>query len=406
MPRFNVRLISSTGETHDDVMEASDKMTLYNDLRQRNETLVTATEIAEKSKSRLSLESLFVGKVKLHDKVIFTRNLGSMLDAGLPLSRALAVIEKQTRQKRFKNVITNIEKEISGGHTLSDAMKLTPEVFPQLMISMVKAGEESGSLSQSLRVVSNQMDSTYQLTRKIKGALMYPGIVFSAMIIIGFFMMTYVVPILSSTFKDMHAQLPPTTEFIIAISDFLKDHIIISLGLIFGTIVFVYYGLRTSYGARTMDYLVLHMPLISPLAKEVNSARTARTLASLLAAGVDVVLAVKITMDVVQNSFYKKVLEVVQIEIQKGAPIAHIFNEHEDLYPAFVGEMISVGEETGQLSQMLLGVASFYEQEVDQKTKDMSSIIEPFLMVFIGLAVGLFAVSMITPIYSLGNSIS
>jgi type IV pilus assembly protein PilC len=405
MPQYKVRSISQTGETHDDTIEAADQMSLYNDLRQKNETLVSATEITEKTKSRLSLESVFKGRVKVHDKIIFARNLGSMLDAGLPLSRALAVIEKQTRGKRFKNIVADIQKEISQGHTLSDAMKIYPDVFPQIMISMTKAGEESGSLAQSLRVISTQMDSTYQLTRKIRGALMYPGIVMGAMAIIGFFMMTYVVPTLSATFKDMHAELPPSTQAIISTSDFLKDHILLSLAAIFGIIAFIYFGLKTTYGRRTTDYMVLHMPLIAPLAKEVNSARTARTLASLLAAGVDVVLAVKITMDVVQNSFYKKVLEVVQIEIQKGAPIAHIFNEHENLYPAFVGEMISVGEETGQLSQMLLGVASYYEQEVDQKTKDMSSIVEPFLMIFIGLAVGLFAVSMITPIYSLGSSI-
>jgi type IV pilus assembly protein PilC len=172
-------------------------------------------------------------------------------------------------------------------------------------------------------------------------------------------------------------------------------------------IVFVgiYFGLRTTQGKRLRDKVLLKAPVVGTLTKEINSARTARTLSSLLSAGVDVVVATQITGDVLQNSYYKEVLKVVEQRIQKGEPIAEVFTQREDLYPTFVGEMIAVGEETGQLAQMLLGVAVFYESEVDQKTKDMSSIIEPFLMVFIGLAVGFFALAMIMPIYSLSSSI-
>ncbi|MBA3550756.1 type II secretion system F family protein [Patescibacteria group bacterium] len=405
MPKYKVHSISSKGETHDEVIDASDRSQIYNNLKERDETLISAEEVIERKKKSVLDINIFPKKIKLRDKIIFTKNLGSMIEAGLSMSRALAVIEKQTKNKTFKEIISNVGTTISQGQTLSSSMALHPNAFTPIMVSMVKAGEESGSLAQSLRVVSIQMESAYQLTRKIKGALMYPMIIVFAMLIIGFFMLTYVVPTLSATFKELNADLPASTQVIIAVSDFLKGNIIISLGIIIITITAIYFGLRTKKGKRLMDHAVVRLPVVSPITKQINSARTARTLSSLLSSGVDVVVAIRITKDVIQNSLYKEVLDTVEQRIQKGEPIATVFGQREDLYPSFVSEMISVGEETGQLSQMLLGVAVFYEAEVDQKTKDMSSIIEPFLMVFIGLVVGLFAISMILPIYSLGDHI-
>ena len=155
-----------------------------------------------------------------------------------------------------------------------------------------------------------------------------------------------------------------------------------------------------------MDTISIHMPIIGEIVKQVNSARTARTLSSLISAGVDIVVAIGVTNEVIQNSYYKEILAEIQQAIQKGEQISVVFLAHEKLYPLFVGEMVAVGEETGKIGEMLLSVAQFYEDEVDQKTKDMSSIIEPFLMIIIGIAVGIFALSMITPIYSLGDSIN
>jgi type IV pilus assembly protein PilC len=403
--KYKALTIDNNSEHHQDVIDAADIAGVYAITKQKGETLIKVEEISTEKKAFSFNIGSFFGKVKVIEKINFARNLSSMLDAGLALSRALMVIEKQTKHKRFKRIVAELNKSISQGHTLSESMKEYPKVFTPLMVSMTKAGEESGSLSQSLRSISTQMDNNYKLTKKIKGAMMYPGIIMCAMVIIGFFMLTYVVPTLSATFKEFNASLPPTTLFVIGLSDFLKDHFILSLFSIFLIIFGVTTLARTKKGKRSIDYILLHLPIIGQITKEINSARTARTMSSLLTAGVDVVIATQITADVLQNSYYKEVLAIVEQRIQKGEPVADIFSQREKLYPAFVGEMISVGEETGQLAQMLLGVAVFYENEVDQKTKDMSSIIEPFLMVFIGLAVGFFAVSMISPIYSLSSSI-
>ncbi len=405
MPKFTIHSVNNAGEEHTEVLEAKDQMAIYNDLKLKGETLVSAEEIDPAKKKSVFQMELF-GRVKLHDKIVFARNLGAMMEAGLSMSRSLTVIERQTKSKRFKNIISTLNKSIGQGNTLSGSMVQFKDVFPQLMISMIKAGEESGSIAQSLRTVANQMESTYKLTKKIQGAMMYPGIIVCAMIIIGFFMLTYVVPTLSATFKDLNAELPISTRIVMGTSDFIVAHYLITILGILGAGIALYLSSKTSWGKRALDFIVLHIPIISPLVKEVNAARTARTLSSLLSAGVDVVIATQITKDVLQNSYYKEVLELVRTKIEKGESIAEIFAQKEYLYPLFVAEMISVGEETGQLSQMLLSVAVFYENEVDQKTKDMSSIIEPFLMIFIGLVVGFFAISMISPIYSLGNHIN
>jgi type IV pilus assembly protein PilC len=402
MAKFKVRTIDAEGKSHEEVMTAADQGALYNEMRDRNITLISVEPV---SGAKNLLEINLFAHVKFHDKISFAKNLSSMIDAGLPLSRALAVIEKQTKQKYFKSIISDVIKSISQGHTLSESMKNSPKVFSPLMISMVRAGEESGSLSQSLRIVATQMENTYQLVRKIRGALMYPMIIVFAMLVIGFFMLTFVVPTLSATFKELNTDLPTSTKIVIGLSDFVKDHYLVTVALFVGAIAGFVLALKTKVGKRTFEFVILHFPVIGQIAKEINAARTARTLSSLLTSGVDIIVATQITADVIQNTYYKDVLHMVEEKIQKGEPIAKVFIEHEKLYPSFVGEMISVGEETGQLAQMLTGVATFYETEVDQKTKDMSSIIEPFLMVFIGLAVGVFAISMISPIYSLGDNI-
>lgn len=403
MAKFNVRTVDADGKPHDEVMDAVDQASLYNEIREKNLTLISVEPL--KAKPKWSMDIPLFGNIKFHDKITFTKNLSSMIDAGLPLSRALAVIEKQTRHKKFKSVITALIASVSQGHTLSDSMLQYPKVFQPLMISMVHAGEESGSLSQSLRIVATQMENSYQLMKKIRGALMYPMVILFAMVIIGFFMLTYVVPTLSATFKDLGGELPMSTRFVIGASDFLTSHYILAILMFVGFIALIFFILKTKIGKRGFEYVLLRFPLISPLVKEINSARTARTFSSLLSSGVDIVVATQITRDVIQNSYYKEVLAIVEQKIQKGETVAKVFSDYEKLYPPFVGEMISVGEETGQLAQMLLGVATFYENEVDQKTKDMSSIIEPFLMVFMGLGVGFFAISMISPIYSIGDNL-
>lgn len=400
MTLYNYTAKNHEGNTYQSAFDAKSKIELYAHIREEGGTLLSVKPAKGKGGGMDFINNLF-GNIKTHEKITIARNLGSMITAGLPVTRALQVMGKQSKNKKLKQLLTDLENDVSKGETLSDAMKKYPKVFSSLFVSMVKAGEESGNLASSLDVVASQMDKSYALTRKVKGALIYPGVIFTAMIAIAILMLIYMVPTLTATFEGIGATLPLSTRIIIASSKFLVDHTLIFLGsmglFIFAILAF----LRSAPGKRAFDVISLKIPVIGPLIKEVQSARTARTLSSLLTSGVNIVVAINVTIDVLQNHLYKKALETARDAITKGEPMSGVFNANENLYPVFVGEMVAVGEETGKISEMLLGVANFYEEEVDQKTKDLSTIIEPVLMIIIGAGVGVFAISMLAPTYSL-----
>jgi type IV pilus assembly protein PilC len=248
------------------------------------------------------------------------------------------------------------------------------------------------------------MMNTYLLQKKIRGAMIDPAIIVVVIIAIGILMLIYVVPTLTAVFSELSVKLSWNTQLIISGSTFLKEHPVMASSLFVLIIVSLGWARSTSLGKHFMDTVLLHLPVIGTIVRESNSARTARTLSSLLQSGVEVVTSLEITADVVSNVHFKKVLLDAREHIKKGEPLSAAFAAKKGLYPAFVSEMISIGEETGKLGEMLSNVADFYEEEVSQKTKDLSTIIEPVLMVVVGAAVAFFAVSMLSPIYSLVNA--
>lgn len=404
MAHFTYKAVNSSGQSYEGEMDAQDRFVVYRKIRSEGGSVVFVNEVKKRTLFDGKFSNMF-GSIKAIEKITFARNLGSMIEAGLSVTRALTVMEKQSKNKKLKAILNSLNENISKGQSLSDGMKEYPKEFSQLFVSMVKAGEESGNLAGSLKVIAIQMDKSYALSRKVKGALIYPAVIFSVMVVIGVLMMVYMVPTLTATFKGLGVDLPLSTRIVIGISDFLRNHFLIVFLAVVAVIVTIAALLKTKAGSRAFDYFILHLPVIGTIVKEVNSARTTRTLSSLLSSGVDVVVALGVTEEVIQNSFYKEVLGKAHENIQKGDPISAVFIEHENLYPIFVGEMMNVGEETGKMADMLLGVAAYYEDEVDQKTKDMSTIIEPVLMVIIGIAVGIFAISMLAPTYSLVDKI-
>ncbi len=401
--KFSYKSVTANGTVEENIREADDQFALARDLKAEGKTLITAEETDEKAAA--SRFNLSFGGVKLADKITFAKNLGAMIDAGLALSRALAVMERQAKSAKFKEILRALSTYVEKGSALSDALAKFPETFSALFVSMVRAGEESGKLGDSLRIVAEQMDRSYALRRKIRGAMMYPTIILSVMVIIGILMLMFVVPTLTATFTELNVKLPMTTQAVISMSDLLTAHPVGVIGGLVLLIIACITASRTRRGRRGFEFVMLRMPIIGTLIKETNAARMSRTFSSLLSSGVDMVAAISITQDVLQNSFYKEALAEAGREIQKGAAVSAVFARYERLFPPMVNEMIAVGEETGKLPGMLLQIAIFFEGEVDQKTKDMSTVIEPFLMVIIGAAVGFFAVSMITPIYSLSSGI-
>jgi len=391
-----------------ETVDAVDRFAVYELARQQGHTVNSVDE-----KSRLNLGALvdfekinyYINRVKQDELIMLTRNLGSMLTAGLSLVRALSVIERQSSNPRLKGTITQIQERINKGDPFNEALKQFPNIFDDLYVSMVRAGEESGGLAEALQTLSLQMERASSLKKKIKGAMIYPAIVLTIMVGIGVLMMMYVMPSITDTFKSLEVDLPMTTQVLIFSSDFMVAN---SLLVLAGAVILLgafIYALRTPWGVRGFSWLVVRLPIIGAIAKEANAARTARTLSSLLKSGVDVLRSLDITEDVMQNYYYKQILRDAHVQVEKGQLLSQTFIQRKDLYPILVGEMISVGEETGQIAQMLEQLAVFYEGEVEHKTKDLSTIIEPLMMVVIGGSVGFFALAMIAPIYSISDSI-
>ncbi len=387
------------------VMHAKDRFEVYEKVRADGAEIVSVDKVGGFSLGALKSLNERFSTVKEVDVILFARNLSAMLGAGLSLTRALAVANRQTKSPKLNYILRQLTARVRKGDALSSALAEHPKTFSNLFTSMVRAGEEGGNLPNSLASISLQMDKSYKLKKRIKGAMVYPGIVMGAMVLIGFLMMTQVVPTLKKTFEEVGVDLPGTTQAIIKLSDFLVNNTLLSLGIMIIFIVTFVYTLKTPQGKRIFDAFILRIPAIGTIVKEVNAARFARTLSSLLGSGVDIVTALTITGQVVQNTYHREVIVAAAKVVQGGEQMSKIFGRREDLYPPMIGEMLAVGEETGQLSEMLQEVAKFYEGEVEQKTKDMSTIIEPFLMLFIGGGVGFFALAMISPIYSLSDSI-
>lgn len=333
------------------------------------------------------------------------KNLSAMLSAGLSLSRALSVIERQSGNKHLKEIVAGLSESVKKGSAFHEGLAAYPRVFPDIFVAMVRAGEESGSLPDSLTVVALQMERSEELIRKIKGAMIYPAIVITAVVIVGILMLLYVVPTLTSTFTSLGVQVPLATRIIVALSNFMVTNVatvLLALAfLVTGGILFI----KSKFGSSIVLTVALHLPIIGELVRETYTARAARTLSSLLSAGVPVLEALSITKEVVHADAFMKVIKEAEEHVRKGEMLSASFANHKNLYPILMSEMLMVGEETGKVAEMLKQIAEFYEADVGEKTKDLSTIIEPVLMLLIGAVVGVFAVSMIAPIYQLSSAI-
>lgn len=402
--KFSYKARGTTGVVTNGMVEARDRVEAINTIRGLGVSPIFVNQKAGGILGSINI-SFGGGKVKLSEKILFTKNLSGMLKAGLSLSRALQVLSRQTKNKFLKKIIETLSETIDKGGTFSDGLAKYPKVFSALFVSMVRAGEESGGMPNALTEIGINLEKSYALNKKVKSAMMYPSIILCAIFLIGILMFVYVVPTLTKTFKELGADLPASTKIVIGLSDLISNHLLL---LVIGIAVLVglmMLALRMPKSKRAIDWAIVRLPVIGTIVKEMNTARTTRTMASLLGSGVTISRAIAITKEVLQNVHYKEVMAKVEEVVQKGVPISTVFKAETRLYPIMVGEMIEVGEETGKLGSMLLDVALFYEGEVDAKTKDLSTIIEPVLMIFIGAAVGFFAVSMLSPMYSIMDSI-
>ena len=399
--RATIRKVGMPDEEH--VIDAVSRFAVYEQIQKEGGTVVKLSEHTGFAFPSWLFISFGTG-VKHSEISRFAKNLAAMLGAGLSLSRALSVMERQSNNKSLKALTAGLSETVRKGASFHEALAQYPKVFSELFIAMAKAGEESGSLAGSLAIVGLQMERSDELIRKIRGAMIYPAIVISAVIIVGILMLMYVVPTLTSTFTELGVEIPLATRMIVALSSFLAANAALTfvalVVLVAGGVAFV----RSRRGGNIVLMLALHTPVVSELVRETYTARAARTLSSLLFSGVPVLEALAITKEVVGSGVFAQVIEDAGTRVRKGELLSTAFADNPNLYPILMSDMLAVGEETGKVTEMLKQVAEFYEADVAEKTKDLSTIIEPVLMLLIGTGVGIFAVAIISPIYSLSSA--
>jgi type IV pilus assembly protein PilC len=395
-----------SGETKNGEMEVKNERDLAAQLRSEGFILTSFKEISleEKKKINIKLIDKFIG-ISLKEKLMFTRNLGVMISSGLPLSRAVKNIAAQTKNKRFSIILEEINKDIQAGATFADGLAKYPGVFNDLFINMIRVGEVSGNLEEVLDILAVQLEKEHDLISKVKGAMTYPAVIIVAMVGIAILMLTFILPRITGVFKDMNVTLPASTRFIMGISDVLRNHgFLVGLSFVLG-IVFLRIFVKTEAGKKALGFLAINIPAISNIVIKINCARFARIYSSLLKSGVSAVESLSILSDTMTNFYYKRAINEGIEKIQKGINLSQVTSENPKIFPVLVTQMLQVGEETGRTESVLLKLAEFYEDEVTQITKNLSSIIEPVLMIIIGAAVGFFAVSMLQPMYSIMDNI-
>jgi type IV pilus assembly protein PilC len=405
MPNYHYVVKNIRGNVKSGFLEAENKSRLAAIFRKDGYVLISAVLEKKKSfKNRLDNLFSFFGRVSLVEKLMFTRNLKIMISAGISLPRSLRILRDQAKSKKFKKVLLKIENEIIEGSDFSKALGKYPDVFSELFQNMVKAGEQGGTLEQSLEVLAMQMDRNYQLRSKVKGAMMYPAVIVIAMILIGIVMLILVVPKLAETFDSLNIELPFTTRIVIRTGSFLANFWYLLPVIVFFIIILARVALKTRLGRRLKDFLFLKIPIVSSLVQKTNSAYTVRTLSSLIVAGVPILNALRIVSGTLSNVYYKEALLEIAEQVKKGVKVSEAMSKYKKIYPNLVIQMISVGEETGETSAILQKLSEFFEDEVTRISENLSSLIEPVLMLVVGAAVGFFAISIIQPMYSMIGS--
>ena len=340
-------------------------------------------------------------KIKPKTLQIFSRQFATMIEAGLSVVGSLVILEQQTEDAYFSSVVREIRADVEGGLLLSQAMARHPKIFDRLYVSMVEAGEAAGILDTVLDRVAYQIEKATQLKRRVKGAMMYPTMVliFATLVLIGLLM--FLVPVFVKIFAQLNGQLPTLTQYVVTASDFLRNYWFILFPALIAAFFAIKRFKKSEQGRQIWDRIKLRIPMrIGDVVLKVTMARFSRTLSTLVAAGVDIIKALEITGQTAGNWVIESALADVRAKVHQGVPIAQPLIDNE-IFPPMVSQMVKIGEETGELEKMLSKIADFYEDEVDAAVQTLTSIIEPVMMILVGMMVGVIVISMYLPMFKM-----
>ena len=399
MMRFNFKAKDKKGRLVAGLVEANDEKHAASLVREKELILLS---LSPQRKDNLSvIINKFKNRIKEDDVSTFTRQLSTMVNAGLPITESLLILKNQARGAALKEMLSQILADVQEGQSLSSAIGKYPNVFSPTYIALLKAGEAGGVLDNVLSRLSDNMEKQVEFKGKVKGALIYPVIVVIGMVLVAAIMMIFVIPKMLSLYSEFGAELPGPTKILMSVSGFFAKFWWLMLIIIAFLINFLITYRKTKTGRRKIDELILKIPIFGDLQRQVALTELTRTLSLLVGAGVSILEALGILSQISGNAVIGDALEDSARHVEKGFPLAYAFSKHPEAFPYILSQMVAVGEETGKMSEVLAKVSHIFEVESDQKVKALTSAIEPIVMVILGVGVGFLVIAVILPIYNL-----
>ncbi|MCX5692113.1 MAG: type II secretion system F family protein [Candidatus Omnitrophica bacterium] len=399
MPTFKYIAKEITGKTVIGILEYSDKALLIDALRKKGLVIISIEETAKRRSVSLG------GSVKLEEIVIFSRQLATMVDSGIPLVQALDILCEQIEKPVFKNILAKIKDDIETGSSLSDALARHPAVFSTLYVNMVRAGESSGALDDILDRLAAYLEKSSMLQRKVKSSLVYPTVVIIMAMLITLVMLLKVIPTFKGIFAMLGGTLPLPTRILILVSDTIREMFLYVVAVIIAIVFALKKYMRTPQGKENFDKMLLAMPVLGTLFRKVAVAKFSRTFATLVKSGVPILVSLEIVGKTAGNAVIEKAVESVRNGIKEGENIADPLAK-SGAFPPMVVRMIKVGEQTGELEKMLTKIADFYEDQVDAAVSGLTSLIEPLIIAFLGVVIGGIVIAMFLPVFKLTEIIA
>lgn len=345
----------------------------------------------------------FFARIKPKDLVVFFRQLAVMVSAAFPIVQALKTANKQTPNVDLKVIISEIADEVEGGNKLSNALAKYPKIFNSFFVNMIKIGESSGKLDEILNYLADQQEKDYDLTSRIKGAMIYPVVILTSAVVLGVFMMVFIIPKLSEVLKETGAPLPLPTRMLMGVSGFIINYWLVLIICLVGLMIFLKIYLKTAQGKKYGDYLKLKVPIFGVFFQKIYLIRFTRSLNILIMGGVPLTLSLKIVNDVVDNAVYQDLIKKTIKEVEDGNPISSIFLQSK-IIPPMLSQMMDVGERTGRIDDILSKLSNFYDGELTVMVSNLMTAIEPIILIIMGVIVGLMVAAFILPMYNLAGS--
>ncbi len=400
--KFSYKARNKEGQTKTGVVVALDQVRAEQLLAENGLIIISLDEQAENIFSRLGT---ITQSVKGKDIVLFSRQLATLISARVPIIQSLRILEDQLSNKYLLSVTRDIITSVENGESLSLAMTKHPKVFGSVYVSLVKSGEVSGSLDKSLTYLADQLEKDYELKGKVKSAMTYPVFVITALGIVGVLMFKFVLPNLTAVLKEQGGQLPVVSVWLIAFTDWFGKFWWVLILLIAGAILFIRYYITTTVGRYQWDSMKISLPIIGDIFQRIYLSRFSRNLSTLVIGGIPIIKALQIVADIINNVVYREILLNAVTEISNGKTVSESLSGHKE-FPNIVIQMVRVGEQTAQLDDILAKIAVFYEKEVDAKVATLTTLLEPLIMIVLGVGVGLLVAGVLLPIYNLASSSS